>query len=86
MAGRPQRRISSPSAYWPQVVGDDVDDEGDGDAVCDGDGEGEGESERDLLGDFDGRAEEGVEPDRAGDVAAARDGTVWTWADTWDEG
>ena len=56
-----------------------MDDEGDGDAVCEGDGE--GEPERDGLGDFDGRGED-VEREGAGEVAATRDGTVWTGVGT----
>ena len=66
--------------YRPQGVGGDVNDEGDGDAECEGDGE--GEPERDGVGDFDGRAEDDVERGDAGEVAAARDGTVWPGAGT----
>jgi hypothetical protein len=57
-----------------------VDDEGDGDAVCEADGE--GELEREGLGDFDGRAEDDVEREAAGEVAFTRDGTVWTGVGT----
>jgi hypothetical protein len=46
----------------------------DEDAVC----EGEGEPERDGLGDFDGRGEDDVEREGAGEVAGPRDGTAWT--------
>jgi hypothetical protein len=59
-----------------------VDDEGDGDAVREGDGE----PERDGVGDFDGRAEDDVEREDTGEVAATRDGTVWPGADTWAVG
>jgi hypothetical protein len=34
------------------------------------------------VGDFDGRGEDDVEREGAGEVAAARDGTVWTGVDT----
>ena len=55
-----------------------MDDEGDGDAVC----EGEGEPEREGLGDFDGRGEDDAEREGAGEVAATRDGSVWTGVGT----
>ncbi len=57
-----------------------MDDEGDGDAVCEGDGE--GKPERDGLGDFNGRGEDDVEREGAGEVAATRDGAVWTGVGT----
>jgi hypothetical protein len=60
-------------ACHPQVADGDV---GDGDAVCEGDGE--GEPERDGADDLGGRDEEDVERKGAGEVAATRDGTVWT--------
>jgi hypothetical protein len=56
-----------------------VDDEGDGDAGCEGDDE--GEPDCDGLGDFEGRADD-VEREGAGELAAAREGTVWTWVGT----
>jgi hypothetical protein len=34
------------------------------------------------LGDFDGRGEEDVEREGAGEVAATRDGIVWTGVGT----
>jgi len=52
----------------------------DGDDVCEGDGD--GEPERGGLGDFDGRGEEDVEREGAGEVAATCDGIVWTGAGT----
>ena len=55
-----------------------MDDEGDGDAGCEGDVE----SEPDRgLGDFEGRAAD-VEREDAGELAATREGTVWTWVGT----
>ena len=67
-------------ACRPQGAGGEVDDEGDGDAVCEGDGD--GEPERDGVGDFDGRDENDVECDGAGEVADSRDDTVWTGVGT----
>ncbi len=56
-----------------------MDDEGDGDAGCEGDDE--GEPDCDGLGDFEGRADD-VEREGAGELAATREGTVWTWVGT----
>jgi hypothetical protein len=55
-------------------------DWGDWDAVCEGDGE--GEPERDGVGDFDGRDEDNVEREGAGEVAAPGDGADWTGVGT----
>ena len=44
--------------------------------------DGEGEPERDGVDDFDGRGEDDVEREDAGEVAATRDGTVWTGVGT----
>ena len=50
--------------------------------MCEGDDEPEG----DGLGDFDGRGEDDVEREDVGEVAATRDGTVWTGVGTWAGG
>jgi hypothetical protein len=60
-----------------------VDEEGDGDAVCEGDDE--AELDRDGLGDFGGRGDDG-DCECADELVATRDGTVWTWVGTEAEG